>query len=113
VKVYVAGLNMVRAREVMGLLRGRGCEITYDWTAAYSEADEKQTALLERQGVRDADAVVYLWERDQESARYEAGMAMGLGKPLVVVGHQSFFFGLPEVRCVAADAQIIGALGLD
>ena len=66
----------------MEMLRGDGCAITYDWTVAYSEERETEKALVERQGVRDAHVVVYLWESGQESARYEAGMAMGLGKPL-------------------------------
>lgn len=112
-KIYVAGLNLARAQRVMEMLRGDGCAITYDWTVAYSEERETEKALVERQGVRDAHVVVYLWESGQESARYEAGMAMGLGKPLIVVGHQSFFFGLPEVTWVASDDQIIGALGLE
>ncbi|MCH8069161.1 MAG: hypothetical protein IID16_07865, partial [Candidatus Marinimicrobia bacterium] len=53
----------------------------------------------------------YLWERDQESARYEAGMAMGLGKPVIVSGkHDSFFFNLPNVHRIASDSEIISAI---
>jgi len=110
-KVYVAGLDLERAHRVMQLLKSHGHKVTYDWATSYKEEDQGQKAFDERQGIRDADIVVYLWEKGQESARYEAGMAMGLGKPIVVVGHQSFFFGLPEVTLISSDDAIIDALG--
>lgn len=92
------------------MLIAEGHEITYDWVTDYSEDDQATKAFDEREGVRSADALVYLWEEDQESARYEAGMAMGLGKPVVAVGHEAFFFLLPEVVSVKSDKDIISAL---
>lgn len=109
-KLYVAGLNLDRADKVMKTLIAEGHEITYDWVTDYSEEDQPAKAFDEREGVRNADALVYLWEEGQESARYEAGMAMGLGKPIVAVGHEAFFFLLPEVVNVESDDEIVAAL---
>lgn len=111
-KIYVAGKNLDRARVVMDVLRKHGHEITYDWVNPYSEENPKEKAREEREGVRDADLLVYLWEPDQESARYEAGMAMGLGKPIVVSGKSdAFFFNLPNIFCVDSDNEIVSAVG--
>jgi nucleoside 2-deoxyribosyltransferase len=109
-KLYVASNEIERAVEVVKLLQAHGHTITYDWFTAYSEDDQKQKAHDEREGVRNADILVYLWEAKQESARYEAGMAMGLGKPIIAVGHEAFFFLLPEVTCVKNDDDILEAL---
>lgn len=111
-KIYVAGKKLDRARAVMNVLRKHGYEITYDWANLYSEENPKEKAVEEREAVRNADLLVYLWESDQESARYEAGMAMGLGKPIIVSGeHDAFFFNLPNVSCVDSDDKIISAIG--
>jgi hypothetical protein len=114
-KIYVAGKNLQRARSVMEMLRKEGHAITYDWIVGIeNETDsiKKSKAFDEREGVRKAEVLVYLWESDQESARYETGMAMGLGIPVIVSGkHESFFFLLPEVVQVKKDESIIGVLG--
>jgi hypothetical protein len=58
--------------------------------------------------VCDADMLVYLWAPNQESARYEAGMAMGLKKPVIVSGKSdAFFFQLPNIYCVSSDDEIV------
>ncbi|MBI2063725.1 MAG: hypothetical protein HYT65_01895 [Candidatus Yanofskybacteria bacterium] len=107
-KIYVAGKNLARARLLMDMLRGRGHEITYDWATSFSAENPNEKAVEELEAVRKADMVIYLWEFDQESARYEAGMAMGLGKPIIVSGGpNSFFFKLPDVYCVERDNQIM------
>jgi len=108
-KIYVAGKNLERARLVMNMLRDCGHHITYDWATNFRSNKPQEKSFKEREGVRDADLLVYLWESDQESARYEAGMAMGLGKPIIVSGKSgSFFFHLPEVHCVNSDESIVG-----
>ncbi len=124
-KIYVAGKNLERAEKVISQLRASGYEITYDWVAGWkkdkklypegnTELREQKIAENERQGVQNADALVYLWEPDQESARYEAGMAMGLNKPVVAVVNEKyekpFFFGLPNIKIVKSDEEILGVL---
>lgn len=114
-KIYVAGKNLERAQSVMDILIEKGHSITFDWVKEIeNEKDEEllQKAIDEREGVKNADLLVYLWESDQESARYEAGMAMGLHKPIIVSGFKKklFFLGLPEVICVKNDEEIISAV---
>lgn len=112
--VYVAGKNINRAKMVMDMLRKNKHIITFDWLVDIKEetdATNIKKSFLEREGVRKADVIVYLWESDQESARYEAGMAMGLGKQIIVVGkHNSFFFNLPEVVVIEDDSEILSVL---
>jgi nucleoside 2-deoxyribosyltransferase len=116
-KIYVAGLNLERARAVMNKLRASGHTVTYDWVADYDrgsqyvEDHQLEAAIAEREAVRAADVLVYLWEQGQESARYEAGMALGRGIPVIAVGeHEAFFYSLPEVQRAASDDEIIDVL---
>lgn len=112
-KIYVAGKNLERAKRVMDMLRSAGFEITFDWVADIdNETDPEGKARAERDAVIEADVLVYLWEADQESARYEAGMAMGLRKPMVVSGPHSkrWFLSLPEIECVTSDDDILPVL---
>ncbi|MBI2175625.1 MAG: hypothetical protein HYU35_02750 [Parcubacteria group bacterium] len=107
-KIYIAGKNIERARAVMNTLRKLGHRITFDWVGNIkNENDLTRKASYEREGIRDADVLIFLWEAEQESARYEAGMAMGLGKPIIVSGKKdAFFFRLPEVIKVQNDKEI-------
>ncbi|MEZ4103564.1 MAG: nucleoside 2-deoxyribosyltransferase [Candidatus Paceibacterota bacterium] len=109
-KIYVASNNVERAQSVMSLLKQNGHTITFDWTIGIenSREQDKEKAITERDAIRNSDALVYLWEENQESARYEAGMAMGLGKKVIVSGdHKSFFFQLPGVISIESDDKII------
>jgi nucleoside 2-deoxyribosyltransferase len=114
IQVYVAGKNMERAKSVMEAIRQNGDSVIFDWLIDLKEETDVSNidkAFKEREGVRNCDILVYLWESDQESARYEAGMAMGLGKPIIICGkHKSFFFNLPEIITVDEDSEIIPAI---
>lgn len=107
-KIYVAGKEPKRARAVMDALIESGHEITYDWITTLGKGPTKEIAITEAAAVRACDLLVYLWESDQESARYEAGMAMGLQLPIVVSGNaKAFFFQIPNVYCVDSDEFIL------
>jgi len=112
VKIYVAGKDLERARQVMEQLKNAGHYITYDWVAHINDrSNMTQKAIDERQAIIDCDALVYLWEEDQESARYEAGMAMGLNKKVVVSGKDNaHFFTLPNVVVANSDDDVVDAL---
>jgi hypothetical protein len=106
-KIYVAGNDLARARKVMDDLTTLGHSITYDWVAEIEGGPTKEKAIAEAEAVRNSDLLVYLWAPNQESARYEAGMAMGLNKPIVVSGNTTaFFFQLNNVHCVESDELI-------
>ena len=113
-RIYVAGNEIERAKLVMDRLRSCGHTITFNWIPGIKEqtdGDKIKRALLEREGIREADILVYLWKEDQESARFEAGMAMGLGKLIIVsTTHKAFFFSLPEVKQVLSDNEILDAI---
>lgn len=106
-KIYVAGNDLIRARSMMDTLKECGHVITYDWAEVIKTGPSKEKAIAEAQAVRDCDLLIFLWADNQESARYEAGMAMGLEKPVVVSGKSdAFFFQLPNVHPVASDDLI-------
>lgn len=111
-KIYVASNEVPRAKKVMHELVRVGHIITFDWTLDIeNEVQESNKALKEREAVRECDVLVYLWKENQESARFEAGMAMGLRKNIIVVtDHVAWFFELPEVTQITSDDQIIEAI---
>lgn len=113
-KIYVASNEVARAKKVMEELLAAGHIITFDWTTdieKQTDEDKINKPLKEREAVRECDVLVYLWKANQESARFEAGMAMGLGKKVIAVtGHQAWFFALPEVIQVDSDDQILQAI---
>jgi len=113
-KIYVASNEVPRARKVMKELVDAGHTITFDWTIDIEnqpEQDKPAKALKEREAVRECDILVYLWKDNQESTRFEAGMAMGLRKKIVAVtDHKAWFFALPEVVQVDSDDRIISAI---
>lgn len=97
----------------MDALRSRGHEIVYDWTENFSEQDVARKAIAERDAIRRADTLILLWHPDAESARYEAGMAMGLGKRVIVAGApDSFFYSLPGITRVRADDEIVNVVAI-
>lgn len=99
---------MNRAQAVMKDLIAGGHSITYDWVSQMPTGPTAEKALNEANAVREADILVYLWETNQESARYEAGMAMGLEKKIVVSGNSdAFFFQLPNIHCLESDKDIL------
>jgi hypothetical protein len=115
-KIYVASNEVERAQKVIEALIAAGHSITFDWTLNIenqTEEDKTEKPLQEREAVRECDVLVYLWKDNQESARFEAGMAMGLRKKIVVVtDHKAWFFALPEVTQIDSDEQILSALNV-
>ena len=95
-KIYVAAKYCDRdaVRVVYDDLRKNGHEITCDWTDhnIYTEDAplEKKSSFAadDIDGVRNADAVIALFieERHQRGALIEIGAALGLGKPVMIVG---------------------------
>lgn len=113
-KIYVASNEVERAKKVMESLISAGHTITFDWTLDIeTETENSKTTkpLREREAIRECDVLIYLWKENQESARFEAGMAMGLGKRIIVVApHKAWFFALPEVMQIDSDHQIVTAI---
>ena len=105
--IYLAGKNLDRANRVAKILEDSG----YSIPCNYKDDETNFGPEDEVRAVRSADVLVYLWESDQESARYEVGMAIALGKPVVVVhDNPKWFLQLPNVHAVSRDEDIIKAL---
>src|SRR5690606_39727082 len=111
ISVYVAcaGVQIPRARAAMTALRMAGLRVTVDWTqhhrptAALSEAEARDAAYEDVQGIVEADVVLVLSPPAgvRSDAIAELGIAIGLAhgdagyRRLVVVGSrvESGIFG--------------------
>lgn len=101
--IYVAGKweEMARVREVQAQLRAVGHRITHDWTSYQSDSPRDQ-AICDLTGVRCADVLVLIVEKDLRyaGAWVEMGIAIGRGIPVYVLGtagDQNIFMNLPRV----------------
>jgi hypothetical protein len=101
-KIYVAAKfeDRGRAQEVMAQLERCHHEITYNWTN--QEQNSAEQALRDLRGVIDADALVFIAERDLAycGSLVEVGIAMCENMPIYVLGHacdDCIFFQLPNV----------------
>jgi len=75
-------------RRLASVLSSRGWELTYDWAVHGSVQSEgpdriREVALAESKGVAEADVVVVLLP-GARGTHTELGMAIGLGKPIVL-----------------------------
>lgn len=113
-RIYVAAKfeEAKRAREVMDLLEDHGHVISHDWTAedatGLSGQDlEDYLSKCARQdffGVTSADAVLLLNHGQLFGGMVEFGLALGLGKKVVVVEpgvRDCIFWHMKEVELVA------------
>ena len=90
-------------------LQAAGIEVTSSWLmmpvpSEWSSSVWEDLARVDREDVLRADSLVLFAEpeRDGGSGRHvEFGMALALGKPIIVVGRvENLFQRLPEVRVV-------------
>lgn len=92
IKVFVSGRWQERnkVRRLMNLLEELGYQISYDWT----QTEDKprclcgSDAVADIQGVKDADVYVGVFfnEHKYQGALIEMGVALALGKPVIVAG---------------------------
>lgn len=103
-RVYVAAKweDRERAREVMWRLERSGHTVTYDWTRGPEDLSAAQ-ALIDIDGVRRAEALVFLADRKYAfmGALVEFGVAVERGIPIYLVGGHidaCIFTYLPQVE---------------
>lgn len=96
-KLYIAAHSQEEAREVAELCRERGHSVTSRWLdeANYpapntTEADRTRIAVQDVEDVLKSDGLVLLASPCKVSGGkfVEAGVAMGQGKPVFVLGRQ-------------------------
>ena len=95
VRIYVSGSEPDRVAVAMNRVRQIGYEVVFDWPAARRAADAanddspSQTAAEIEERLRSADVVLVLAPKAGHyfpGAFFEAGLAAGLGKSVVVAG---------------------------
>lgn len=125
--IYVAGKtdDWPRVRQAQEFCERLGHRITYDWTKTVervgaaveltgeiTEEFRCECAEEDRRGVREADLLIMLTFPGLCGTLIEAGMALGLGTPVLVIGdpeRNSVFFALPEVTMT--DEECLRDLG--
>jgi nucleoside 2-deoxyribosyltransferase len=122
--VYLAanGREIETTRKAMQAIRDAGHRITHDWTVGIEnqrpadpverERVRQAAALADVAGIRAADVLVLL-DHDKGFGMYvEMGVAIGLGKPVIVVDerYHQVFFSLPTVRLAETVEQAIALL---
>jgi nucleoside 2-deoxyribosyltransferase len=92
-KVYVAGKweDKQRCKSIMNTFEANGISVTCDWTDHKYE-DEGYPELYchdDVNGVKEADFIVCVFVDDlpYRGALVEMGIALGLGKPIFILGH--------------------------
>lgn len=119
-KLYVAGSDVMWARQVATELKGQGFAITSTWhdhsimpTKFYPEHERTRIAQMDAEQIGRADALVLL----ETVSGYcpggkfvEAGIALGQGKKVLVLGQRenmllwhpsvAHFPTVPELTCV-------------
>lgn len=92
-KIYVAGKwqDKEYIKQLMAQLRRMGHGITVDWTSHKYATPEVHAsyAVDDIRGVKEADACIFIFERDYHyrGALVELGAALALDKVIYVVGH--------------------------
>lgn len=96
-KLYIAGHSQEEARAIAKLCREAGHEITSRWldedfskTGNYTDVDKAGIASVDVEDVLCADAMVFIASpRRVAGGKFvEAGIAIGTGKRVYILGHQ-------------------------
>ena len=111
-KLYVAGKyeHRFKVKAIMRFLQAYNHEITKDWTTSLitDVGYPVQNCLEDVKGVQDADVYigVFIEDYNYRGAFVEFGIALGLNKPCVFIGHAAdscIFTAHPLVTHVEAD----------
>lgn len=92
--------NKEGVKNAIRLLTKAGHTVPFDWSEA--QVANREQAELDVKGVRDAQALLGLFEEEYEykGAIVEFGIAVALGKPIFIIGNKldsMIFIHLPNV----------------
>lgn len=117
-RLFVSGKigEEAEARRTMDQLEALGHQVTFDWTRiehlkpyeANAEASA-DAAVLEVEGVKQADALVVIAHERGVGMYVELGVALGMGKHVYVVwpgSSRTMFFHHPLVKMVSSVADL-------
>ena len=115
-KIYVAGKWQDRknVRKLMDELENGGHTVTYDWTKDEENAVGYpiQNTINDTLGVRNCDVIVgrFIDDYKYSGALTEMGMAIGLGKPVLIIGHaidNCIFINHPTVQKFETELELL------
>lgn len=121
-KVFVSGKigSQGEVEYLMESLRGRGHEITFDWTTIehlrpYEDNEEasEAAAVKETAGVASADVLILVSHQRGVGMFVELGVALALEKPVIVVTSgtpRTMFFFHPLVERVSTTDEVFEVL---
>ena len=119
-KLYIAGHNQIEAITAAKMLGREGHSITSRWlwapfnpTEKYAPEKREEIATMDADDVTEADALVLLsCEARVPGGKFvEAGIALGQGKEVFVIGRrENMLLWHPRVYCFATIHECILAL---
>jgi hypothetical protein len=118
-RVYVAGKFEERSsiRTLMDALKEQGCSITVDWTVhEYTDIEYPvEYAIEDVNGVAKCDTYIglFLNENSYKGALVELGVALGLKKRIMIIGHaidSCIFANHPRVEHYDSVSECLGSL---
>jgi hypothetical protein len=111
--IYVASHHRGRAGAFMERVRELGHTISYDWVANWDPRTDQEArkvlALEQFKAIRKSDLLVLLWTGNARTPYHETGIAIGMGKPVIVsdTKHLSLVYQLPRVVVVDCDREAL------
>ncbi len=118
--VYVASHCPKAANEAVSQLRQDMFSVVSTWhdlefnpTSSHTESDRADIAARDAKEVAEADALVLVAGPEKYSGGkfVEAGIAIGLGKRVVVLGRrENMLLWLPGIACVSDKSELAEAL---
>jgi hypothetical protein len=124
-KVFIASHSQENARALKHKLENAGYEVVSRWVTndhkfssgigAYSDAEREDLAVVDETDVRAADALVLIAEAEGVTVpggkHVETGIAIGLRKPVIVVGRkENIFHWHPSISVVRTQDELMAAL---
>jgi hypothetical protein len=118
-KVYVSSFDLLAARHVRDVLTAAGHAVTSTWHepgSARATADEDWRGLIGGRNdleIRSSDVLVLVaCKNDVPGGKFvEAGIAIGAGKPVVVLGHrENRVLWHPLVKAVSGTEDLPSAV---
>jgi Nucleoside 2-deoxyribosyltransferase len=119
-RVYLAGSwkDIVPMGKLKQELVAAGIDVISDWTERERDEDQnlvsrQQAALIDFEQVRSCNTLVIVNAMKSEGKASEMGMALALGKRIILVGPRdtNVFYDLPQVEQVATISAAIELLG--
>ena len=113
-KIYVAGHSQSECRTVAEMLMRNGHTVTSTWlsedfarTGSYTDAEKSAIALKDAYEVSESDAMVFLSSpiRVPGGKFVEAGIAIGRGKPVYLIGVRENMLMWHYLVCQVATAD--------